>query len=90
MLAAYGKVCTCCGESGLAFLTLEHVNQDGAAHRRAVGENGQAQLVDLKRQGWPQGAYTLRCYNCNIAAYHNGGTCPHREGTFIVRANPPS
>lgn len=76
MIAAYGGACRCCGEAHPAFLSLEHTARDGAAHRRVVGDNAQAQLVDLKRQGWPQAGYTVLCLNCNLAA-GTWGACPH-------------
>lgn len=76
MIAAYGARCACCDEAHPEFLTLEHKNLDGAAHRAAVGRNGQAQVLDLKRRGWPKEGYTLLCFNCNLASYHHG-SCPH-------------
>jgi len=76
MIAAYGGVCTCCQESHHQFLSLEHMNGDGAAHREKVGRNAQAQLVDLKNRGWPKDGYTVLCFNCNIAKGAHG-TCPH-------------
>src|SRR5262252_4538483 len=36
MIAAYGGECACCGETEPVFLTLDHVNGDGAAHRRSM------------------------------------------------------
>lgn len=77
MIASYGGACECCGEVIPQFLSLEHKNKDGGAHRRRVGDNGQAQLVDLKRQGWPREGYGLLCFNCNIGA--GKGECPHVE-----------
>lgn len=76
MIAAYGSQCACCTINIPQFLTLEHKNLDGATHRAAVGRNGQAQVLDLKRRGWPQDGYTLLCFNCNLASYHHG-SCPH-------------
>ena len=32
MIAAYGGCCSCCGEREPRFLTLEHMNRDGAEH----------------------------------------------------------
>lgn len=36
-LAAYGNKCACCGEDNLGFMTIDHVFDDGAEHRREVG-----------------------------------------------------
>lgn len=77
MIAAYGGACTCCSEPRPEFLSLEHTAGDGAAHRAKVGRNGQAQLVDLKRRGWPKDGYTVLCFNCNIAKGAHG-QCPHQ------------
>lgn len=77
VIAAYGGRCTCppCGEAGFEFLTLEHLQGDGAAHRAKVGRNAQAQLLDIKKRGFPT-EYTILCYNCNLAKAIYG-TCPH-------------
>lgn len=77
MIKAYGGACACCGEDIPHFLSLEHTRGDGAEHRRKVGDNAQAQLVDLKRRGWPKDGYTVLCLNCNIAKGAHG-TCPHQ------------
>jgi len=75
VIAAYGNTCTCCSESTFEFLTLEHLNNDGAAHRAKVGKNGQAQLLDIKKRGFPA-EYTVLCFNCNLAKGIHG-SCPH-------------
>jgi hypothetical protein len=76
MISVYGAQCACCSITIPEFLTLEHRNLDGAAHRAAVGRNAQAQILDLKTRGWPRDGYTLLCFNCNLASYHHG-SCPH-------------
>lgn len=75
VIAAYGGACTCCNEATFEFLTLEHLNNDGAAHRARVGKNAQAQLLDIKRRGFPA-EYTVLCFNCNLAKGIHG-SCPH-------------
>ena len=76
MIAAYGSKCNCCGERIPELLTLEHVAGDGAKHRRGVGQNAQAQLVDLKKRGWPRDGYTVLCFSCNLGK-GTGEACPH-------------
>lgn len=79
LIQAYGGKCTCCGEAEPAFLTIEHKNRDGAAHRKRLSGSqscGYAVYVDLKRRGWPQEDYTLLCFNCNHAMWKLG-VCPH-------------
>lgn len=79
-LGAYGKQCACCGESEERFLTFDHINNDGAKHRREVfgGRNGGNMLEWLRRNKYPPGFQTL-CYNCNCGRYRNGGICPHQK-----------
>lgn len=75
--------CSCCGESNIGFLSLDHVNNDGAAHRRALGLNtsvkrGGLFYFSLKKLGWPKTPpLQVLCYNCNFGRHYNGGICPH-------------
>jgi hypothetical protein len=78
MLAAYGGRCSCCGETETAFLTLEHLNGDGAAHRREVHDA----VADLRRRGWPKGEHTVLCMNCNWA--RRVGRCPHEMARVVA------
>jgi hypothetical protein len=79
VFGAYGDRCTCCGETDPAFLTLDHVNNDGAAHRRALGTNsGHAVYRWLRDRGFPQEGFQLLCWNCNHAKYAHG-VCPHQK-----------
>ena len=78
----YGKSCACCGEDEPMFLTIDHVNNDGAAHRKGNGgsahNNIYAWLVIRK---FPSGFQTL-CRNCNEGKNRNGGVCPHVSKRF--------
>lgn len=76
MIAAYGGECACCKESIPDFLTLDHTENNGAAHRREIG-GSQSVLVHLRNLGWPLEGYRLLCYNCNCGRERNGGVCPH-------------
>jgi len=78
VLRAYsGEVlsCACCGERGLPFLTLDHLNNDGRAHRRRL-KGWQGVFRELVRNGFPSG-YQVLCYNCNLARFAYG-ICPHQ------------
>ena len=33
----YGGICACCGEDCFEFLQIDHINNDGANHRREIG-----------------------------------------------------
>lgn len=73
VLAAYGGKCTCCGESTPEFLVIDHINNDGAAHRKEIGARNI--YIWLRREGYPEGFQVL-CHNCNIAKEFYGA-CPH-------------
>lgn len=64
--------CACCGESELAFLSIDHINGGGAKDKR----EGVALWTSLINSGFPSGFQVL-CMNCNWAKYANG-QCPHQ------------
>lgn len=82
VFAAYGgPVCVCCGESHREFLQIDHVNNDGASHRRT--EKGATALYSwLVKRNFPVGFQVL-CVNCNFAksAY---GRCPHQDEKHVL------
>src|SRR5438309_228735 len=71
VFAQYGKSCRCCGESDTRFLTLDHIHNDGAEHRRRLmqsaplGKRGDGRgsganfYAWLKRNGFPSGLQVL-------------------------------
>jgi len=80
---AYGGFrCACCDESEPMFLTIDHVNNDGAEHRKKlkskIGKSGTAFFDWLKRNNFPSGFQVL-CRNCNWGKHVNHGTCPHNN-----------
>jgi len=77
MLDAYGGECSCCGEKEPVFLSLEHKNGGGEAHRKRLG-SGFAIWWELKRLGWPQDEYTILCHNCQRGVLRPDG-CPHKR-----------
>lgn len=90
---AYGGMkCACCGETEESFLTLDHVNNDGAEHRRALtGKTGKVQGVSsgtyawARRNGFPPGFQVL-CMNCNFSKSRNGGVCVHQAKSTLKTA----
>lgn len=81
----YGGKCLCCGEMGLIFLTIDHISENGAEHRRQIAPNhkGKGPGGDLfyrwlEKNNFPDGYQTL-CYNCNIGKHRNNGVCPHQQ-----------
>ena len=79
VLTAYGGRCACCGETELAFLTLDHVDNSGAAHLRLRRASGEAMNTYrwAKANDYPASLRVL-CWNCNCARHFRGnGICPH-------------
>lgn len=76
---AYGGAhCNCCGESERRFLTIDHINNDGAAERREMNNRGgYAFYARLRTRGFPVG-YQVLCFNCNMSKGHYG-ICPHNS-----------
>lgn len=60
------------------FLGIDHVNNDGEAHRREMAGYGRAIYQWLRHHDYPQdGRFQVLCHNCNIAKGLYGA-CPHR------------
>jgi hypothetical protein len=83
VLNAYGGVCKCCGEKEVNFLTIDHINNDGAQHRRSIrgrnnGGAGQSFYGWIVRNNYPNDLQVL-CMNCNFGKKINKGVCPHQD-----------
>lgn len=86
-LAAYnaygGAICNCCGDTEYRFLTIDHINNDGAQHRKSIdpkSNKGSSAIYKwLKKNGYPPGFQVL-CMSCNFGKYTNKGACPHQDG----------
>lgn len=86
--------CPGCDIKRIEFLTLDHIRNNGAAHRREIakkhGRNAGSGTVFLwiKRNGFPPGFQVL-CYNCNCGKQYSGkGKCPHeieKETQNVIR-----
>lgn len=75
--------CSCCGESNFHFLSIDHIHNDGAKHRKEIKRSGgnmfHAWLVKNKMPDLP---ITIMCYNCNMGKQFNTekkGICPHQH-----------
>jgi hypothetical protein len=78
VLKAYGGLrCACCGETELAFLSIDHMNGGGSKHFQALRNEGLNFYKWLKANGYPPG-YQVLCFNCNHGRHINGGICPHQ------------
>ncbi len=93
--AAYGGYkCACCGETEKAFLTIDHMKNDGSSHRKSLGSKTAAGVHTyrwLVRHNFPEGFQVL-CMNCNWGKRMNG-TCPHQvrcnDQTKVVGTSVP-
>ena len=76
---AYGGfLCACCGETEPKFLSIDHVDNNGAEHRKKIGEGGDRLLRWLVANQFPEG-FQILCANCNQGKKINKGICPHKE-----------
>ena len=81
-LELYGNECSCCGEKHVEFLTLDHIQGDGAQERKRLGGNYALYLYAIKlfnsnkEEALKQ--HRILCWNCNcsIGVY---GYCPHNK-----------
>lgn len=79
VFAHYGTSCACCGEGEPRFLTIDHIDNNGAVHKKEIKRT--ALYPWLVRNGFPTGFQTL-CYNCNCAKRF--GPCPHQVANGIM------
>ena len=67
--------CNCCNENIFSCLALDHIDNNGAEHRKEIGTTIYFWIIT---NGFPSG-YQVLCSNCNFAKYRNGGICPHQQ-----------
>src|SRR5579859_5436767 len=85
-----GYICACCGETDKGFLSIDHINNDGAAHRKMIGNRGGIGVYYwLYNNNFPPG-FQILCYNCNLGRARNNGICPHKDKLMgsKFKANP--
>lgn len=76
IVSMYGGKCSCCGEKEIKFLTIEHIDKNGAQHRRELGGSKNVHNWIIKN-GYPKNMDVL-CFNCNAASFYYG-ECPHKK-----------
>lgn len=80
VIQAYGGKCVCCGESEELLLNIDHIHNDGKAHRESLdkwhGNTARQTYKWLKEHDFPKGNFQVLCFNCNIAKQRYG-ICPH-------------
>jgi hypothetical protein len=79
----YGNKCNCCGEKTITFLTIDHIDNNGAEHRRELaGDSGKfcgsAIYSWLIKNKYPDG-FQILCANCQLGKQLNNGICPHKQ-----------
>jgi hypothetical protein len=77
-LEMYGRVCVCCGESGLDFLTIEHKLGQQKISRRT----GLVAYRDAVKEYRPD-LFEILCWNCNCAK-GKLGYCPHNPPKHAI------
>jgi hypothetical protein len=78
VIAYYGGKCVCCGETELDFLALDHINNDGAEHKKKLKSEGKTYtgFILAKQMGYPK-TFQLLCFNCNWSKRIHG-KCIHQ------------
>jgi len=66
VLQAYGGKCSECSEARFPCLEIDHINNDGAQHRREMKINGGSNALTywLYRNKYPEG-FRILCGNCH-------------------------
>ncbi len=75
----YGNKCTCCGETNIGFLTIDHVNSDGFMDRQLNGHRKSTDTIYrfIIKNNFPD-TFQILCYNCNLGRAKYKGICPHK------------
>lgn len=75
--------CQCCGEKEVMFLSLDHINNDGAEHKKKLfgssRKGGGNQLYQWAIKNNYPNILQVLCMNCNYGKRINEGTCPHKN-----------
>jgi len=68
VLLAYGGKCALCPQT--EHLTIDHINGDGAEHRKRKHRHWAAIWADVRREGYPKDKYRLLCRSCNTREWY--------------------
>ncbi len=64
----YGGQCINCGCHDYKFLTIDHIDNNGAKHRKEIGSD----IYNwLKKNNYPKENFQILCFNCNYLKYFN-------------------
>lgn len=79
VIQKYGGKCSCCKESNINYLTIDHISGNGNRHRKEITK-GKKLYRWLKHNNFPSGFQVL-CYNCNLGK-NRYDICPHNKEEF--------
>jgi hypothetical protein len=73
--------CAICGEDKLEFLSIDHINDDGAAHRKKCGK---ALYLWLRRHNFPTGFQVL-CHNHNALKFIQQHVGKSKKALYLAK-----
>lgn len=76
VLETYGNKCMCCGEPEPHFLDIDHIQNNGQAHRKKL--RGHSAMWRDMIKNYDPSQYQVLCSNCNQGKRRNRGICPHK------------
>ena len=80
VLLAYGGKCVECGEDRYPCLEIDHINNDGAKHRKEIKLQGGSNALTqwLYRNNYPTG-FQLLCGNCHRIKHYRRFELTHAQ-----------
>lgn len=86
VIEAYGSICVCCNEDKQQFLCIDHINNDGAKHRKELNIRAGFRFYRwLIKNNYPKDKFQLLCHNCNMVK-HIYGKCLHGQFSYQLTA----
>lgn len=85
VMQKYGGACNCCGESKVAFLTIDHINNDGTKMRKEGLHSGGGHFYKRLRTSPLDPTLQVLCWNCNMGRKITV-KCPHEDDSFHLEA----
>lgn len=77
----YKAICVCCGEITPAFLSLDHIENDGAQWRRQRSQGREVFYRWIIKNNFPASLQVL-CMNCQWGK-RKLGVCPHQVSNGV-------
>lgn len=84
VLGMLGGACSGCGEKELEFLTIDHIDNDGAAHRESIGHGGM-KMYRAVQHAPDLSRYQCLCFNCNMKKSFTRGSSPAARSMAKLR-----